>query len=400
MDDRFDLDQEKDSVLRQLDRILTSSHFKASKNSMAFLRHVVERSLEGDDASLKERVIGSEVFGRRPDYDSNSDPVVRITAGEVRKRLALYYRNAETAAEVLITLPVGTYRPQFETPEKSLELVSIPASPLVPVPKHTPSNALRSGPWILTAGIAVWLAIGAFALLKPILSPRKQTALDDFWAPLIESPLPAIISTGSISLPAPPGQTRQGTVQEHLLTVQLIPVSTGGVASQTIAHLTQHEKKFDFQASERVTFYDLQRGPSILAGDPNDPWVARFTEDLPYHFVRPDANTLRIEDRAHPEKTAWTLHTDMPYESLTRDFGIVARLSDPKTNQTIVIASGLGEKGIMAAGRFLHQANFFNSQMSDSRKTWAARKNVEIVLSTEVIRGISGPPVVVAVQSW
>ena len=52
------------------------------------LRYVVEQTLSGNEENLKERTLGVEVFRRSPDYDTNLDPVVRLSAGEVRKRLA------------------------------------------------------------------------------------------------------------------------------------------------------------------------------------------------------------------------------------------------------------------------------------------------------------------------
>ena len=93
------------AVLQQLDRMLRSRHFCNSRRYPAFLSHIVRRTLEGDLDSLKERILGIEVFKRPHDYDTGSDPVVRITAGEVRKRIALYYHDEGTEQELRIELP-------------------------------------------------------------------------------------------------------------------------------------------------------------------------------------------------------------------------------------------------------------------------------------------------------
>src|ERR1700747_3491207 len=84
---------ENRAVLQQLDRMLKSRHFRNSRRYPAFLAHIVRRTLKGDLDSLKERILGIEVFKRPNDYDAGADPVVRITAGEVRKRIALYYHE-------------------------------------------------------------------------------------------------------------------------------------------------------------------------------------------------------------------------------------------------------------------------------------------------------------------
>src|SRR5438045_7815788 len=79
------------AVREQLSRLLVHPLFANSKRYPALLAYAVEQTLLGNAGDLKERSIGVEVFGRSPTYDANADPVVRITAGEVRKRLTQYY---------------------------------------------------------------------------------------------------------------------------------------------------------------------------------------------------------------------------------------------------------------------------------------------------------------------
>ncbi len=104
------------AVREQLDRLLRHPLFCHSKRYPGLLRFVVEQTLEGHADQLKERLIGIEVFGRAPDYDANADPVVRVTAGETRKRLAQYYYDPEHSGELRIELPTGAYLPQFVWP--------------------------------------------------------------------------------------------------------------------------------------------------------------------------------------------------------------------------------------------------------------------------------------------
>ncbi len=104
------------AVLQQLDRMLRSRHFRNSRRYPAFLAHIVRRTLKGDLDSLKERILGIEVFKRPHDYDTGADPAVRITAGEVRKRIALYYHDEGTDQELRIELPPGSYVPVFSPP--------------------------------------------------------------------------------------------------------------------------------------------------------------------------------------------------------------------------------------------------------------------------------------------
>jgi len=95
-------------ILQQLERVVASKHFRNSRRYPAFLRFVVEHTLAGKTDVLKERTLGTEVFDRPSDYDTNADPIVRVTAGEVRKRIAQYYQDPGHEEELRIDLPLGS----------------------------------------------------------------------------------------------------------------------------------------------------------------------------------------------------------------------------------------------------------------------------------------------------
>ncbi len=87
----------EEQVREELSRVLACHEFRASKRSQDFLRYVVENTLQGHGDMLKERTIGIEVFGRPTSYDPSDDATVRVKAGEVRKRLGLYYSDQGVA---------------------------------------------------------------------------------------------------------------------------------------------------------------------------------------------------------------------------------------------------------------------------------------------------------------
>src|SRR5689334_9904184 len=95
-------------IREELERVLASHEFRSSKRSQEFLRYVVEHTLRGEADVLKERTIGVDVFGRPADYDPSEDATVRVRAGEVRKRLGLYYGEQGVRNPVRIDLPLGT----------------------------------------------------------------------------------------------------------------------------------------------------------------------------------------------------------------------------------------------------------------------------------------------------
>ena len=96
-----------------LDEVIEGAAFKGSHRSALFLRHVVHRAIAGNFDSLKERVIGMELFGRSPSYATGEDAIVRVTANDVRKRLQQHYGKYGTGSEFLIKLPLGSYIPEI-----------------------------------------------------------------------------------------------------------------------------------------------------------------------------------------------------------------------------------------------------------------------------------------------
>ena len=107
---------EQEEVREQLRRLLDNPFFSHSKRFPTFLRFVVEQTLAGKVDSIKERTLGIEIFGRDADYDTASDPIVRVTAAEIRKRVAQYYQDPAHVDELHIALPSGSYIPHFHWP--------------------------------------------------------------------------------------------------------------------------------------------------------------------------------------------------------------------------------------------------------------------------------------------
>src|ERR1700679_324625 len=91
MDDKDEIQDPR--VEEALNKVLDSTAFASSKQSQALLRYLVVESQHDDHGSLKERMIGVNVFGRSHDYNTGDDPIVRARVGEVRKRLARYYQS-------------------------------------------------------------------------------------------------------------------------------------------------------------------------------------------------------------------------------------------------------------------------------------------------------------------
>ena len=94
-------------------RVLASAAFLASPNLAAFLRFVVEATLSGQSDRIKGYTIGTEALGRGSDFDPQTDPIVRVEAGRLRRTLYSYYANDGAEDPIVIALPIGSYVPTF-----------------------------------------------------------------------------------------------------------------------------------------------------------------------------------------------------------------------------------------------------------------------------------------------
>jgi len=103
------------AVRSELDRIVRSRDFRASKRNRKFLRRVVEAELTGCGHEINGYLIGSEVFGRGKNFDHVKDPIVRIEATKLRRDLERYYLTSGRGDRIVISIPKGGYRPSFET---------------------------------------------------------------------------------------------------------------------------------------------------------------------------------------------------------------------------------------------------------------------------------------------
>lgn len=97
----------EEDVRVELQRLLSSPVFASQERLQRFLSYVVERTLDGRAAELKETVIGFEVFERRADDDSNVDPIVRVQARRLRGKLTEYYQSPDNNSSIRVTIPKG-----------------------------------------------------------------------------------------------------------------------------------------------------------------------------------------------------------------------------------------------------------------------------------------------------
>lgn len=396
------------AVHAQLERLLAHPLFAHSKRYPALLAYVVEQSIKGNGPELKERTLGIEVFKREPDYDANADPIVRITAGEIRKRLAQYYIDPAHTNELLIELPAGGYQAYFHKPQVNEQTQEQPASGRT----ETAGGAqLNTSSRLLL--VAIFLLLFAAGLLLGLnwyrfKTPSPPDAMDLFWSPLTLDKGTATfclgepaqnLDIGSIqSLDAVPPPSNPEPLYFRLHYAGHLALADVITLTRTTAEFEKLHKEFRVLPASQASFAQLREGPVILIGGFDNIWTLRLTQHLRFGFESKDGVALLV-DRKSPNQTSWATAWDLPYQKLSRDYAIVARIHDTVTGQPVVIAAGISEEGTEAAGEILYKPEYLNELLKNAPKNWE-KMNMEAVIETQVIEGHSGPPKVLAAEYW
>ena len=399
-------EDERRSVRQQLERVLASPLFRNSKRYPALLRFVVEQTLDGNEDQLKERLLGINVFHRQPDYDTNQDTIVRLTAAEVRKRIAQYYQQPEHKSELRIHLNSGSYVPHF-TPVEELAPVSQRADYL-PTPENGPAIVLDQPArtakpnrrlWFW-ASVPIVVVITAWLLFhRAISSPHYDREV--IWRPILKDPGPVLFVLPDLSqsnLTARSAREDQTTLRDHLLQGRIVDFGDSVAMSRLATYLTREKKEFDVQLSSEVSYTRLQEGPAIFIGGLDNDWTMRVLEPLRFHMERRGSTLVyQILDRQQPQQ--WFLDLGKPFGTVTADYAIVASVFDKTTGRPILIVAGLGANGTMAAANFLEDPRYTVQLEKVIPKGWKGG-NMELVIQTQVIDDRAGPPQLIAQTFW
>src|SRR5262245_46770877 len=103
-----------EEIRRALDRILNSKHFSQAPKKRKFVQLICDYHLAGRAKEINEHLIGLEVYERSDRYSPAEDPVVRVAAHDVRKRLEQYYLHEGRNDEIRLEIPIGSYEPVFK----------------------------------------------------------------------------------------------------------------------------------------------------------------------------------------------------------------------------------------------------------------------------------------------
>ncbi len=383
-----------------LDRVLASEPFRNSRRSQEFLRFVVNQVLEGREESIKERNIAVEVFQRGLGYNSSEDSFVRVKAGEVRRRLAAYYATEHAEDHLRFELPVGNYVPHFVR----LEAAAAPRE-TADAAAAVASRRRPRWPWISAALCATIAAAASLTLL-----PRRQSALEQFWAPILRSPEPVVIF-----LPIPASYSAIGEAEARRQTDPVwqgvgpagelrffasaphkVGVGAAVGAIRFAVLCAQTGKPYTLKSGTDFSFADLRNQPAVLFGAFSSPWAVEINNEYRFKLIGgPGQNIL---DSLNPSRQ-WRATPGRYPGTPSEDYALASRVIDSKSGRTVIIAAGISTYGTQAAAEFLTEPSRLEELSRRARRP-LSQGNFQVLLYTKVIGNSPTPARIIDAHFW
>jgi hypothetical protein len=387
----------KSLLKRYLKEITEGPAFKGSPRSAQFLEYIVWHSATEKPSDLKERTIGVALFGRSPTYDTGEDAIVRVTASDVRKRLAQHYSGAGISSAFRINLPSGGYVPELiRIPRVEAEDAAHwlpPARNPAEIPDPLPAAqtawqyATPSGwkYWTLPIlGIVALMASIALALINHAAIPSVGKSFKGSnaapWATLFDGSRPVVIiasdpsieeiqrvTHSSLSLSdyanqsyLPPGMSSlppsQMALMKEILRGNTISAFDGSIIANLASLMTPGQSPLTVKAARNFRIKDIQTDENLIfLGSPrSNPWTSMFYPALDFQFGFNIQTQREFIRNLHPERgeSSEYIPTAGGFDT-GESFAIVSLFHNPGYRGRVLILAGASGEGTAAAGNLV-----------------------------------------------
>jgi len=386
--------------------VIEGAAFRGSHRSGQFLQYIVDQAIAGHTESLKERIIGIELFGRAPSYDTGDDAIVRVTASDVRKRLLQHYGRYGDTSEFRISLPLGSYFPEIsrdplqEVRPTSVEiaqpasadaqahtaLVQPPIAAISPETEVAPSAIVlletpkQSGHrWLVICLALTLVNLALWGVFWNHFTHKAREAASVLpWSVFLTSPRALHLIISDPDMAEIEGYTRQQiSVSDYanhnyiphpdkltpetyrISQILLLGKKTSLVDTPIAVNLAQlaqsGAKRIELQTARSVQLSNLQTDDNfILLGSPlSNPWAGFFSDQLDFRFVF-DKDSGEIIRNLHPREHEQTQYVPTALGWATgQSYAIVALVRNPDQNGQVLLIGGANAEGTEAAGKLI-----------------------------------------------
>jgi hypothetical protein len=182
-----------------------------------------------------------------------------------------------------------------------------------------------------------------------------------------------------------------------MISSDMVPVSDIVSCSKLTDLLTRRAHVYQIKGSSDTSLEDLRQGPVILIGGLDNLWTRRLAATLRYSFYASTLSESEIRDNKN-SSVVGKFDNMQPALANSQDYAIVASYFDPTIERHVLIVAGIGKTGTEAAAEFVTSNQHLTDWLTDAKVP--VGKNIELVLSTQILDGQPGPPHVLASSVW
>ncbi|WP_263359843.1 hypothetical protein [Acidicapsa ligni] len=424
-------------------RIVASEHFSKSERLPKFLSYICDRELHGLSHEITEQQIGVRVFNRPADYNPGDDNIVRNYAGQLRKRLDLYFEREGMEEKIRIRIPRGAYVPVFERQESSpLAVDSQLAPPLDNATQEELSHNEPLGESVVKDGVSAathpshprqWKmfllgvlacasVLSAFKWLPGIFHSSvqvKQTAPRSIWSEIF------VKDRDTFIVPADSGlgilqnlSEQQASLSDYVSGKYLSEVNIRNVDLPNVEDLRtqRYTSIVDLNIIARLArlpeavpdrtvirfardlrMEDLRDGNAILLGAIHtDPWVDMLQKQLNFQFVcESHVNHCSVVN-VHPESGEKTVFENDSQQRSHQTYGVVALIPNLNRTGRILLIEGLNMAATQAAADALLDEATMRPIIQQATRKNGTVSPFELLIETTSVDAAPLPPRIIA----
>ncbi len=377
-----------------------------------FLRLVCEFYMSGRAGELNEYLIGREVFERNDTYNPAADPIVRVGAHDLRKKLELYYITEGALDEIRLDIPIGSYEPVFirriiETAEPQPIAVPDPVFSAPPVGPRTLNKPLvvTIGIVALLLGVVILLLVSNRALQRQLANAnllRDGTEYGIVWEPFLKAsdqtllvisnpPVyrfsnsidPDVVIKRSVGLSEEETSNLVNALKDKFVMKQnriprlvLSPEDYTGMGEAIglyrITDLFRSTGKgFLLKQSRTATAEDLKNHNVILLGSV---WANEWSGRLPIEedFVYSGNATIENRRPLPGEAAEYIPEFNLDTGEVVGDYALVTVKPNISYEDTVMVLAGVLSEGTEAAVEYVTTKNYLNDLNQRLRKAGGA----------------------------
>jgi hypothetical protein len=221
---------------------------------------------------------------------------------------------------------------------------------------------------------------------------NTQTAVDDFWMPVLHEQHTVLICAGGVIFKK---NNFSGVITASKdIEYPFVSMQTASAIAQVSSTLARSGVTTQLLSSPSTPLTDLREHSVVLLGAYNNQWAMRLLQSQRFQFTPEPMESIvdQMQPQAH-----WSRDKSLPYSS-TDDFALVARFRDATTGSWVVVLAGLGRNGTEAAAQFATSAHYMEMLRDDVGRDFS-NSNIEALLKVNVIDGKTGAPSILAVDA-